>query len=173
VLGAEALLHKDGDGFDGLILNTPNLLVQVAHLDGEPMELIKEAAEEDPLKTIAWPFKPLKDASFLVGYVQDELQFVGPHYGKTFLENIEIPKHIQDNYPNIKVPVMMAVAGEDSVLNNEVMVKLVKEQISTPEDLRELKVYEGQDHYLLVDGWKYEEVIQDEISFLNRVLTQQ
>ena len=73
VLGAEALLHKDGEGFDAMILNTPNLLVQIEHLEGEPMNLIKQTAGEDPMKTIAWPFKPLKDASFLVSYVQDEL----------------------------------------------------------------------------------------------------
>lgn len=173
VLGAEALLHKDGDGFDGMILNTPNLLIQVEHLEGEPMKLIKEAAEEDHVKPIAWPFKPLKDASFLAGYVQDELQFVGPHLGRTFYENILIPQHIQDNYQNIKVPIMMVIAGEDTVLDNGVMKKLIDEQVSTPEHLKEMRVYEGQDHYLLADGWKYEEVINDEINFLNRVFAQQ
>lgn len=43
------------------------------------------------------------------------------------------------------------------------------EAISTPADKKETKSYHS-DHYLLVDGWLYEEIINNEIDFLDRVL---
>eukprot|EP00347_Sterkiella_histriomuscorum_P019357 403341940 len=170
VLGIQELLHKEnnGDSFDAMILNTPNLKVQISHLDGEPMQIIKEAAESDPLKAIPWPFKPLLDSTFLVNYVKDELQFLGPHYGKTYYENIEIAEHIKENYQNITIPVHLVIASEDTVLCNEAMIQLMN-TIKTSDDKKEIKSYPG-DHYLLVDGWLYEDVIRNQISFLNRIL---
>lgn len=78
------------ESYDAMILNTPNLKVDTSHLDEDFMKMLKDCAENDPMKTIPWPFRPLKDSSFLLNYVKDELQFLGPHYGKTYYENIEI-----------------------------------------------------------------------------------
>ncbi|CDW76358.1 UNKNOWN [Stylonychia lemnae] len=167
VLGIQELLQNElQDSFEGMILNTPNLKVDTSHLDEDFMKMLSEIS--DPLQTIPWPFKPLKDSDFLLGYVKDELQFLGPHYGKTYYENIEIQQHIKDNYKNITVPVQLVMAKGDSVLINDDMVQMM-ESLSTPEDKKEIKVYEG-DHYIMVDGWLYEEIITNQINFLDRVL---
>lgn len=173
VLGVLELLYKEnnGDSFDALILNTPNLKVKTGHLSEEAMQIIKEAAESDPLKHIPWPFGPLKDSNFLVNFVKDELQFLGPHYGKTYYENIEIRDHVKEHYKNITVPVHLVMASEDTVLCNEAMERFM-EAIGTPADKKEIKSYHS-DHYILADGWKYEEAITNQIDWLDRMLNKQ
>jgi len=120
VLGVQTLLQKENlGGFDALILNVPNLKVQTGHLSEDFLKTAKEKG--DPLATIDWPFKPLKDVSFLAGFVLDPLQFKGPHYSHTWFYNIEIQDWIKAHYQDVKVPTLLVQARDDSVLENEPM----------------------------------------------------
>ena len=170
VLGVQTLLQQEGGrGFDALVLNVPNLKVQVGHLSEEFLRDARERGDADPLATIDWPFKPLKDAAFLAGFVSDPLQFKGPHLAHTWFHNIEIQDWIKAHYKEIRAPTLLVQARDDSVLENAPMDQMMA---AIGAERKETKVYDG-DHFLLFDGLAYEAIIRDQIYFLERVFATQ
>jgi esterase/lipase len=127
-----------------------------------------ELAEKskDPTQTCAFPAKALRDVSFLLGYVQDDLQFKGPHFART----IDIIKQVSDEdrsyMSEVNHPVHVIMADGDNILNNA-EIKRFYEVVKTPEPLKELAVYDS-DHYIMSDGWIYEGVLQRAIAWLEK-----
>lgn len=72
---------------------------------------------------------------------------------------------------DIKFPVHLTLAYEDQVLEIDEMRKFF-DTIQTPDHLKEKCEYPG-DHYILSDGWLYEEVIGKQIAWLDRVFSKQ
>jgi hypothetical protein len=58
------------------------------------------------------------------------------------------------------------MADGDNVLNNG-EIKHFFETVKTPADKKELAVYDS-DHFILSDGWLYEEVAGKAIAWLNK-----
>lgn len=168
-LGIARRLKEAGDApLAGQIYVVPNFRIQMDHWTEEfRAELAANCT--DPSKHILFPAKPLKDFSFLMGYIADELQFKGPHYAVT----LEIIKEVSDvdreYFKEITHPVYITLADGDNILDNS-EIKRFYDTIATPAHLKEIKGYDS-DHYILSDGWLYEEVIADQIAWLNKLST--
>ena len=145
----------------------PNFRIQTDHWTEEFKAELAEKSK-DPTQQSPFPAKPLKDWSFLLGYYQDDLQFKGPHYSRT----LSIVKHVGDEdfayMPNIVHPVHVTLAEGDNVLDIS-EIKKFYETIKTPAHLKGFEGYDS-DHFILSDGWLYEEVAAKQLKWLNSVL---
>jgi hypothetical protein len=115
--GIARLLHERSEPqFDGQIHIVPNFRIQMDHWTAEQLKELEDKKGDPTQHMIAFPAKPLKDWSFLIGYYTDDLQFKGPHYART----IDIVKHVSDAdfayMPNITHPVHITLAEGDNVL---------------------------------------------------------
>lgn len=131
----------------------------------------KELAEKkgDPTQQCPFPAKPLKDWSFLIGYYTDELQFKGPHYART-LDIVKQVSEVDFAYmKDITHPVHITLAEGDNVLEIS-EIKKYFETIKTPADLKAMEPYDS-DHFILSDGWLYEEVASKQLKWLETVLS--
>jgi pimeloyl-ACP methyl ester carboxylesterase len=167
--GIARLLHENGDKpLAGQLHVVPNFAIQQDHWTEEYRKELAEK-KQDHTQTCVFPAKPLKDWSFLIGYVSDELQFKGPHYAVT----IDIVKEVSDadrEYFNvISHPVHIVRADGDNILNNAEINRYF-ETIKTPADLKEIHGYDS-DHYILSDGWLKDEVIANQLKFVEKVLS--
>lgn len=145
----------------------PNFRIQTDHWTEEYKAELAEKSK-DPTLQAPFPAKPLRDWSFLLGYYQDELQFRGPHYART----LDIVKNVSDEdfeYMNhISHPIHITMAEGDNVLDNS-EIKKYYEVIKTPAHLKALEVYDS-DHFILSDGWLYEEVAARQLKWLDSIL---
>jgi esterase/lipase len=69
---------------------------------------------------------------------------------------------------NIVHPVHVTLADGDNVLDNAEIKKFF-EVVKTPSHLKALESYDS-DHFILSDGWLYEEVAEKQLKWLNSVL---
>jgi hypothetical protein len=69
---------------------------------------------------------------------------------------------------SIKHPVHVTVANDDQVLCCDEIRKFF-DTVQTSDELKEKLEYDS-DHYILSDGWLYEECISNQIKWLERVL---
>lgn len=167
-MGIARLLKERGEAqFSGQIFVVPNFGIQTDHWTEEYWKELAEK-EKNIEETCAFPAKALRDWSFLITYYQDDLQFKGPHYART----INIVHKIGDEdkaYINeIAHPVHITVADGDNVLDNREIKKFF-ETVKTPEDLKAIEHYDS-DHFILSDGWLYEEVADRQCKWLSKVL---
>jgi len=65
-------------------------------------------------------------------------------------------------------PVHITMAEGDNVLDNNEIKKFF-EAVKTPSHLKALEGYDS-DHFILSDGWLYEEVAEKQLKWLNSVL---
>jgi alpha-beta hydrolase superfamily lysophospholipase len=65
-------------------------------------------------------------------------------------------------------PVHITIADGDNVLDNA-EIKKFYETVKTPADLKAIEHYDS-DHFILSDGWLYEEVAARQIKWLEKVL---
>jgi len=65
-------------------------------------------------------------------------------------------------------PVHITIADGDNVLDNA-EIKKFYETVKTPADLKAIEYYDS-DHFILSDGWLYEEVAARQIKWLEKVL---
>ena len=65
-------------------------------------------------------------------------------------------------------PVHITIADGDNVLDNG-EIKKFYETVKTPADLKAIEHYDS-DHFILSDGWLYEEVAARQIKWLEKVL---
>jgi len=70
--------------------------------------------------------------------------------------------------PEISHPVYVTIAEGDNVLDNSEIRKFF-EIVKTPAHLKAMDGYDS-DHFILSDGWLYEEVAAKQIKWLNHVL---
>ena len=68
---------------------------------------------------------------------------------------------------DIKHPVHVTVADGDNILRNE-DIKKFYETIATPADRKEIQHFDS-DHYILSDGWLYEDVIEKQLAWLDKI----
>ncbi|TNV72559.1 hypothetical protein FGO68_gene10162 [Halteria grandinella] len=166
--GIARYLHKNGDPqLAGQLHVVPNFAIQQDHWTEEyKLELAEKS--KDPTQTCVFPAKPLKDWSFLLSYIQDDLQFKGPHFATT----IDIVKQVSDEdreyFKEITHPVHVTRADGDNILNNSEINRYF-ETIKTPAELKEIHGWDS-DHYILSDGWLYEKVLANQAAFLEKVL---
>ena len=166
-LGIAKLLHDRGQApLSGQIYVVPNFGIQQDHWTEEFLAEL-ESKKSDSTQTIAFPAKPLSDVSFLMGYIMDELQFKGPHYAVTLNVIKDIADEDKEYFKHIKHPVHVTLANGDNILRNDETFKFL-EAIQTPEDHKELQRYDS-DHYILSDGWIYEDVIAKQNAWLDRI----
>lgn len=166
--GIARYLHKNGDApLGGQLHVVPNFAIQTEHWTEEYRKELEEK-KLDPAQTCVFPAKPLKDWSFLLGYIQDDLQFKGPHHATT----IDIVKEVSDedraHFHDITHPVHVSRADGDNILNNDEINRYFA-TIKTPEELKEIHGYDS-DHYILSDGWLKDEVIASQLAFVDKVL---
>lgn len=69
----------------------------------------------------------------------------------------------------ISHPVHVTLAEGDNVLDNSEIRKFY-ETIKTPAELKGIEGYDS-DHFILSDGWLYEEVIANQLKWLDKVLS--
>jgi hypothetical protein len=65
-------------------------------------------------------------------------------------------------------PIHVTMAGGDNVLDNSEIKKFF-EIVKTPSHLKALETYDS-DHFILSDGWLFEEVAARQLKWLNTVL---
>lgn len=91
---------------------------------------------------------------------------MGPHYART----IDIIKQVSEEdrayMSEVAHPVYVVMAEGDNILNNT-EIKRFYDVVKTPEPLKELAVYDS-DHYIMSDGWLYEEVLAKIIDWLEK-----
>jgi hypothetical protein len=68
---------------------------------------------------------------------------------------------------DVKHPVHVTIADGDNILRNE-DIKKYFETISTPADQKEIQHFDS-DHYILSDGWLYEDVIAKQLTWLDKI----
>ena len=81
---------------------------------------------------------------------------------------IEIAEDNQNWAENFSKPVMIAQGKHDKIVS----VARVEEffnKIKSSDDVKEMKLYDTE-HYIMSDGLVYEDVISDQIAWLNKVL---
>lgn len=98
------------------------------------------------------------------------MQFKGPHFART----IRIVSRLSDaDYAfmaDVNHPVHVTMAEGDNVLDNSEIKKFI-ETVKTPAHLKALEGYDS-DHFILSDGWLYEEVASRQLKWLERVLAE-
>jgi esterase/lipase len=104
----------------------------------------------------------------LITYYQDDLQFKGPHYARTINIVHKIGDEDKAYIKEITHPVHITVADGDNVLDIGEIKKFF-ETVKTPEDLKDIEHYDS-DHFILSDGWLYEEVADRQCKWLSKVL---
>lgn len=87
---------------------------------------------------------------------------------------IDIVKQVSDEdrayMQEITHPCHITRADCDNILNNDEINRFYG-TIKTPAHLKELIGYDS-DHYILSDGWLYEEVLNKQLDWLERVLAE-
>jgi hypothetical protein len=66
--------------------------------------------------------------------------------------------------------VHVSICNDDQVLDVEEMRKFFA-TIQTPDHLKE-KIEYDSDHYILSDGWLYEECVENQLKWLEKVIPQ-
>ena len=92
---------------------------------------------KDPTVHADFPAKPLKDVSFLLGYVMDPLQFKGPHYARTIDLVKDLSPEDHAYFKEVTHPVHITVADCDAILRNDEIIRFY-ETIATPEGQKEI-----------------------------------
>ena len=131
-LGVARYLKENGEEpLGGQIQIVPNYQIQMDHWTEEYKAELAEKSQ-DPTQHLAFPAKALRDVSFLLGYVQDPLQFMGPHYART----IDIIKQVSEEdrayMSEVAHPVYVVMAEGDNILNNT-EIKRFYDVVKTPE----------------------------------------
>ena len=167
-LGVARYMHEHGDvPLAGQLMVVPNFRIQMDHWTEEFKATLAEKIK-DPSQHSEFPAKPLKDWSFLLPYVQDELQFKGPHYAITISIIKEVSDEDREYMKLIQHPIHLSKADGDNILDNSEIDRFFS-VIKTPEDKKVMLSYDS-DHYILSDGWLYEEVISKQVEWLETIL---
>eukprot|EP00347_Sterkiella_histriomuscorum_P009827 403339732 len=131
---------------------------------------VKETCKTEPMKIMRPPTftPPNEDYTFLSTPSPDPLVFLGPWTALSQREFMEIPDYIKDYYQNISIPIYCAFAIKDSAVSNEEGEKALK-QVLTPKDKIKVSYYDSE-HVFLYNGQVYENVISEEIQWINQIL---
>ena len=81
--------------------------------------------------------------------------------------NTPIPED-RAHYAEISHPVHITTANDDNACDNVEAMKVFS-TIATPDDKKVIKEYVSE-HIILSDGWLIDEVLGNQIAFLDRVL---
>jgi esterase/lipase len=108
---------------------------------------------------------------WLQSYYDDELNYKGPKRAGTLINTIIDLSLEGKNYaPNITIPVHMSVGEHENVVS-PIYIKEFYENLKTPSNLKELKTYDT-DHYILSDGLVVDDVICNQIKWLDSIIKQ-
>ena len=108
------------------------------------------------------------DADWLKQYYDDELQYKGEVLAGTFMNVLyDLAEENQNWGPNFKKPVYIVQAWHDKLVSNA-RIEEFYTKIGTPSDKKDIKMYDTE-HYVMSDGWIYEQVIADQVAFLNKL----
>ncbi|CDW75446.1 UNKNOWN [Stylonychia lemnae] len=131
--------------------------------DPEYLELLDKLCETEPNKIVS----QTKISS--IKPIDDPISFRGPYTARSQQQYMNIPQYLRDFYKEVTEPVFVALASNDSVVDNQDVLSTL-EQFETSKDQIEIKFYESE-HNILTKGQEiWRQVTIDEIQFLSRIL---
>eukprot|EP00347_Sterkiella_histriomuscorum_P004207 403361337 len=171
-VGVQQLSVKNSTpGFDALILNAPNFTMKFR----EPLEIVQKQLLDFMNGDISTPmskdynqFSEFGDKGMFKFYQDDDLVIRSATYCQTLLLNSEPSQQYKDGFKFINVPVYLALARNDSVVDNEESRKFMQ-SIITGESFKQCKEYDCE-HPLLYNENVYEQLVNDEIQWLESII---
>ncbi len=136
------------DTFDGLILITPGISVDVdLNILDKTRVLIQSGSAKDLVKIPIKPEMFTKDEKFLELIHKDKLRL---RHATTrfFFESNRLDDYISKNATSNKLPVLLFLAGKDEIINNK---KVLNVLLDGTEDVLDIHVYGDQTHSIQFD----------------------
>ncbi|CDW90331.1 UNKNOWN [Stylonychia lemnae] len=164
-------IHKDrqnSDLFQAFLWHAPAFGRKLKLPDY--LKWLDEISQFEPTKLVT-PTKslpPNENYMFLAVPHADPVSFLGPWQAKTQQQFMNIPQDIQDFSKETDIPISCAFASIDSAVDNSDALIWIS-QVKTPKSKVEIRSYFSE-HVFLYNGQVYEEVINDDIVFLERIL---
>jgi alpha-beta hydrolase superfamily lysophospholipase len=135
------------DRVEGLVLITPGMRSAVPGEAATAMKVIFSAGD-DPVKIPIKPEMFTEDPVYLDMLKRDPLRL---RYAsaKFFIEGVQLDRHIDRMMPDNELPILLVLAGQDQIIDNEGVTKIVRRG---KQEILDIVIYTDQTHSVQFDA---------------------
>ncbi|CAI2375038.1 unnamed protein product [Moneuplotes crassus] len=110
---------------------------------------------------------PVDPAPHMVHYYDDPLQIIIDSTAASLVALDDCQKTVQANIDKLTVDMHVTIGDEENVVSRVVCHKIIKE---APAAVKEYSEWPGLNHYLFNNGLYLEDIIKNQLDFLERIL---